>query len=66
MKVTVNITLADSMSEEELAARWSSSAKLRELYTEAFTNILEGVRTKDTKIYLHVDVTDNTKEEPKE
>ena len=61
MQVKVNITLTDETSEEELVASGVTSAQLRDIYHEAFWNILQGVIHKALKADLHVVVTDNTK-----
>lgn len=63
MKVQAYITLSDQTSEEQLAAAGISSGKLLEVYTEAFTNLLQGIAHPDVKVELHVVVTDNTKED---
>lgn len=62
MKVQVSITLEDQSSEEQMAARGVTREQLLEIYTEAFTNLLTAVETKETKVGLRVAVTDNTKE----
>jgi hypothetical protein len=62
MKVKVYIELSDSYSEEELNKRGIQVNQIQELFTEAFQNILDNVATLETKTYLQVTVTDNTKE----
>ena len=66
MRVTAHITLTDQTSEETVRAIGLTRDKLRDLYTQAFSNFLEAAIADGAKADILVVVDDNTKEDTDE
>lgn len=62
MRVKINITLSDNVTEEQLAALDMTPEDLRRLYEDTFTNLLNNAARPGLKIAVQAVVDDNTKE----
>lgn len=63
MKVCINIEIKDNTSAEVCAANGMSMEKMRYMYEQGFSGIMQGIVHPGVKWGLQVQITDNTKQE---